>query len=107
MINEVKASGVIFLSGGRWAAEVSREGAGTGYPLYEITTSSLNDAEKPALSVRNTRRVGGAFADNNFGFIVIDWDSSVPRVSAEVRDEDGHIRLQKDILFSEIKAPNE
>jgi alkaline phosphatase D len=104
LLKETKASGVLFLSGDRHFAEISREKSSTGTVYYEITSSSLNSSEPPEAGNRNSRRLGNPYLGNNFGFLSIDWDSVVPRISAEIRDEEGHIRLQQDILISELKT---
>jgi alkaline phosphatase D len=106
-LRETGATGVLFLSGDRHFAEISREEAdGISYTLYDVTASSLNDAEKPGFSDRNTRRVDAPYGGNNFGLLEIDWDNASPRISVEIRDEEGHIRLQHDIPFAELLIPH-
>lgn len=104
LLDELEVSGVLFLSGDRHFAEISREETEQGFPLYDVTSSSLNDARAPDASERNTRRVGPVFSENNFGLLQIDWESESPRISVEIRDESGHIRLQRDIPFEELQV---
>ncbi|WP_353567050.1 alkaline phosphatase D family protein [Haloferula sargassicola] len=79
---------VIILSGDRHVAEISVDRETTGYPLYDITSSSLNlplgDGTEP-----NRYRVGEMFRPANFGTLSFDWAWEKPQVTACVRDEHG------------------
>lgn len=79
---------VILLSGDRHSAEISLEADRCGYPLYEITSSSLNmpigGGDEP-----NRHRVGPLFRRANFGVLNIDWSREVPVVTAGICDEPG------------------
>jgi len=77
LIRDSAACGVIFVSGDRHAAEISRIPASpdaAGYPLYDLTASSLNHP-KPAVMGRdaNPLRLGPHQRGVNFGTIEIDW----------------------------------
>ena len=76
-ISETKAGGVVFISGDRHLAEISRiepNESGASYPLYDVTSSSLNapsgggNDDEP-----NRYRVGDNYLKINFGSIVFDW----------------------------------
>jgi len=77
LIRDSGAGGVIFVSGDRHAAEISRIPAGpdaAAYPLYDLTASSLNQGMPPGTSDDpNPLRVGPHHRDANFGTIDIDW----------------------------------
>lgn len=114
LIRETKAAGVVFLSGDRHLAEMARLPAdhkdGVGYPLYDITSSSLNapSGNLTKSGVRfaneiNSYRVGLTFFDVNFGAIQIDWDQPDPIVRLQVREEQGAVILQQRLKLSELR----
>jgi hypothetical protein len=41
---------------------------------------------------------------NNFGMVLIDWDKPDPRISLQVRDEDGEVTLQQKLPLSVLQA---
>ena len=77
---------VILLSGDRHVAEISVDRERCGYPLYDITSSSLNlplgSGDEP-----NRLRVGPLFRPANFGTLTFDWSGDKPVVTACIRDE--------------------
>ena len=46
LIRDTRAAGVVFLSGDRHLAELSLMDGGVGYPLYDLTSSGLNQGRK-------------------------------------------------------------
>jgi len=114
LLRETKASGVIVLSGDRHLAEISRilptDPQGIGYPLFDITSSSLNapSGNMTKAGVRfanqiNSHRIGLQYFDTNFGAILIDWDQPNPVVRLQVRDEKGDVVLQQRVLLSQLR----
>lgn len=80
---------VVILSGDRHLAEISLDDKSAGYPLYDITSSSLNlplggDEDEP-----NPLRVGRNFRPSNFGTLTIDWTRDLPVLTACIRDAEG------------------
>ncbi|BCX46712.1 alkaline phosphatase [Haloferula helveola] len=79
---------VLLISGDRHVAELSLDSQTCGYPLYEMTSSSLNlplgKGDEP-----NRYRVSELFRPSNFGTVSVDWSRPVPVVTACVRDEAG------------------
>ena len=77
LIRDSGAGGVIVVSGDRHAAEISRLPAGPdalGYPLYDLTASSLNQALPDGVSRDpNPLRLGPHQRGVNFGTIDIEW----------------------------------
>lgn len=76
LIEHSRAAGVVFISGDRHMAEISRtQVSGRGYPLYEITSSGLNSAMgiggRVLLSTDNHHRMGKAIFSDNFGSISV------------------------------------
>ncbi|HVX10209.1 MAG TPA: alkaline phosphatase D family protein, partial [Pirellulales bacterium] len=114
LLRQSRAAGVIFLSGDRHLAEISRLPAandvGPGYPLYDITSSSLNapsgnltkSGARFANEV-NSYRVGLTYFEANFGTVDIDWSNSIIRL--QVRDTAGDVVLQQRLALSELRPP--
>lgn len=102
LLRETKASGVVILSGDRHLAELSVMDGGVGYPLYDLTSSGLNQGYVKgwrALEV-NRHRVATMNQGNNFGLVALDWERSDPVVSLQIRDEQGDITIQEKIPLS-------
>ncbi len=113
LLKSTKASGVIFLSGDRHLAEISRlpadDPAGPGYPLFDVTSSSLNapsgnltKAKTRFANEINTHRVGLTYFETNFGLVEIDWQPADPVVRLQVRDEAGGVVLQQRLSLSQL-----
>lgn len=91
LINKENAGGVVLVSGDRHLAEISRLDEAP-YPLYEVTSSSLNRSGGGSDSEPNQHRVAGNnYRANNFGHIKIDWNNSPPTIRLEIRSENGKI----------------
>lgn len=98
LLKETKANGVIILSGDRHLAEISCQTDAIDYPLFDVTSSGLNQADKkwrPA--EKNKHRVGIMTHGDNFGIIQIDWSTPSPKVSMQIRDVEGEITLRETI----------
>ncbi|MGB1128759.1 MAG: alkaline phosphatase D family protein [Haloferula sp.] len=80
---------VLFLSGDRHLAEISLDTERVGYPLYDITSSSLNLPLGGAKDEPNGHRVGRNFRPANFGTLSFDWSRKIPVVTAAIRDQNG------------------
>lgn len=89
LLAEKEVPPVILLSGDRHLSEVSMMEERCGYPLYEVTSSSLNLALGGTKDEPNKWRVGKNFRPVNFGTLSIDWSKEVPIVTACIRDVDG------------------
>ena len=114
-IRDCKANGVILLSGDRHLAEIACVEAddklSVGYPVYEVTSSSLNSpsnnfTKSGARFVNevNPYRVGLTYFETNYGVIEIDWSADQPDVLLQVRDEQGGVVLQQRTTPSESAA---
>ncbi len=113
LIRDTRANGVVVISGDRHLAEVMRlapDAAGIGYPLFEVTSSSLNvpsgNINKAGVRFANEvnrHRVGLTYFDTNFGLIDIDWSQPSPVVRMQVRHEAGGVVLQQRIKLSELQ----
>ncbi len=104
LIRDTEAEGVIILSGDRHLAELSMMDAGVGYPIYDLTSSGLNQASRSWRPFEvNTHRVATMNWGDNFGVIAIDWDRPDPRIGLQIRDVDGDITIQQKINLSTIR----
>lgn len=105
VLRESKASGVVMISGDRHLAEIAKLDAASpesiGYPLVEVTSSSLNQpsGNVSKTGVRfaneiNPYREGLTYFDVNYGNILIDWSATDPVIRLQVCDEKGAVMLQ-------------
>jgi alkaline phosphatase D len=105
LIRSTAAGGVVFVSGDRHHAEISRlepQPDGPAYPLIDVTSSSLNQGRTPRredglawMTERNRHRVGSIFPGDNFGTLEIDWEAADPVVRMQIRDRFGTVMLQE------------
>lgn len=102
LLKTTEAQGVLILSGDRHTAEVSRMDADLGYPLYDITSSSLNQVHRWRNEL-NPHRVGNMFFEENFGVLSIDWNAADPVVRVQIRDLAGRVRMQVRHSLSELR----
>jgi alkaline phosphatase D len=96
LIRDTRANGVVIVSGDRHLGELSLDPDSVGYPLYDLTTSGLNQGAKrwrPA--ERNRHRVAGMPFGDNFGVIAIDWEAADPAVSLQLRDDAGEVVVRQ------------
>ncbi|WP_141734800.1 alkaline phosphatase D family protein [Oligoflexus tunisiensis] len=79
---------IIIISGDRHLAELSKLDLPSGKTLWEITSSGLTHSYQEATDAvsPNSLRVGPLLTRLNYGMLQIDWKSSPPAVSLEVRD---------------------
>ena len=103
---------MIFVSGDRHAAEISRLPAGpdaVAYPLYDLTASSLNQA-MPAGTSRdsNPLRLGPHQRGVNFGTIDIEWsdgegvESAGVSLTLAIRDVAGGIVHAEHVSLADL-----
>lgn len=110
LIGDTKANGVIFISGDRHHAEISKlptDNAenGAGYPMIDVTSSSLNTpGGKGNFGERNDHRLGDNFGQVNFATFDIDWSKSDPEVQTHIRDIKGNPVRSLTTKLSELKA---
>jgi alkaline phosphatase D len=115
LIRGTEAAGVLLISGDRHLAELAALSAnaaeGVGYPLYEATSSSLNQPSGnfTKTGVRfaneiNPHRLGLTWFDVNFGNILIDWNEADPVIRMQICDEQGSVVLQQRMRLSELRV---
>jgi alkaline phosphatase D len=112
-VRDTQADGVVFLSGDRHEADMSRlpadDPSGVGYPLFDITSSSLNQKSGTLTKAKvlfrneiNSYRVGTIYYEENFGLIDIDWNQSDPLIRLQVRDVQGNVVLQQRVTLRQL-----
>ena len=109
LIGETGAQGVIVISGDRHLSEISRlpvddHANGAGYPIFDVTSSSLNVPSGGNDNEANKHRIGSNYRKVNFGIIDIDWTQADPTIHMQIRDVEGKTALQHQVKLSELKA---
>jgi alkaline phosphatase D len=98
LLARTDASGVVFISGDRHWAELSRLERPGKYPLYDLTSSALTQKHPRGTPTPNRYRADPVtWHDANLGLILIDWNSPEPRVTLQLLDVNGKVRIQKTI----------
>jgi alkaline phosphatase D len=108
LIRETGASGVVLVSGDRHLAEISLlpadDPAGPGYPLYDVTASSINRPNRFSGLEPNRHRVHeDNYKEVNYGTIGIDWTGE-PTLRMQIRDIDGKVQLESTARLSALQS---
>ncbi|MFO0802520.1 MAG: alkaline phosphatase D family protein [Gemmataceae bacterium] len=104
-IRDAKAEGVVILSGDRHLAEISLDNKSVGYPLYDVTSSGLNQGSKGwRAPEKNSHRVAGMPYGDNFGMVLVDWSGDDPRLTLQIRDEDGDTTCGAKVRLSTLRS---
>ncbi len=105
LIKQTKANGIIMMSGDRHWAEIASLPGPTGYPLYDITSSSLNQPHgRGTPTINQYRVVPETYHQANFGSILVDWKQSDPTIQLKILDLEGQPRIQKKLKLSNLKT---
>lgn len=116
LLKNTRAMGVVIISGDRHLGELSRltPEDGAPYPLYEMTTSGLNQpvqkeaeytSKNPPKGTPNRHRLHERpYTGSNFGLIRIDWGGPGPSLRVEVCGLKGDAVLSHDISLQEIQS---
>ena len=73
-----------------------------GYPLYDVTSSALNQSLE-WYNELNPYRVGLKYFRPNFGMILIDWKQPDPVIRMQIRDEKGRVIIQVRVPLSRLQ----
>jgi alkaline phosphatase D len=92
---------VLFLSGDVHFAELSLLRLPGLYPLYDLTSSGLNQDWPVAPS--NSRRLSGPVQRHNWGRVAVDWARR--QIELEIRDAQGALELNRTVLLDELRFP--
>ena len=92
-------SRVVFISGDRHWAELSRLERPGLPPLYDLTSSALTQKHPRGTPTPNIYRVGPTYHDANMGLVEIDWEerdrAGLPAVTLWLLDAEGKERHKK------------
>lgn len=102
LIRNTGAHGVVFLSGDRHHAELSRLEQDTPYPLYDLTSSSLNRPSRDT-GEPNRHRVGKLYPLTNFGLITLDWDAQPATVTLQIIDASGGVQIEQTVALPKLR----
>lgn len=108
----LRASGrtpVVILSGDQHLAEISRVEGVLDYPLYDFTSSGLNNARDWEL-FPNPRAVGKRYFENHFALIDITWQNKSPSLRLMAINEAGDAVIEHVIeaeTFTPLKRVDE
>lgn len=107
LVRRSGAPGVLFLSGDRHIAEISRlDAEAIGYPLYDVTSSGMTHSWDSFPGEPNRHRLGKVFHELNYGLLEIDWQADPPMLDLQIRDRDNSIRLHQRVDLS-LLAPTD
>ena len=88
MLKKQNSNGTIILSGDRHSSEISKLEGFLPYPLFDITSSAMNQKLRPKFE-ENIYRVGKRYFEENFGLLKIDWLPNGPKVHSSIQDING------------------
>ena len=101
------ATNVIILSGDRHLSEISllppETDGGPFYPLYEVTSSGLNQTGLPEEDNRFRVEDTEIFNQPNFGLIEVDWEQEDPSITLEIRDDKGKVVREVKTTLNTLK----
>lgn len=114
LLRTTAANGVVLISGDRHLAELAaldgNAEKGIGYPLFEVTSSSLNQpsGNRTGAGTRfaneiNPYRVGLTYFDTNYGNILVDWADADPVIRLQICDERGTVVVQQRVRLSQLR----
>jgi alkaline phosphatase D len=118
LVHRTRATGVVIISGDRHLAEISllKPADGAPYPIYDMTTSGLNQpvakeaeyrSKNPPKGPPNRYRIHDRpYTGSNFGLMRIKWDDPHPSVRLEVCGLGGEVVLSHDIAVEKISVHN-
>jgi alkaline phosphatase D len=102
LISETEANGVLIVSGDRHSSGLYVREDVTPYPLYEITSSSLNMSFSDENNEPGPHRIGDMYALTNYGAIAIDWEAG--SLALQIKSETGQTVREQIVSLSAIGA---
>lgn len=98
LLAKTRANGVIFISGDRHWAELSRLDRSGDYTVYDLTSSALTQKHPRGTPTPNRFRADPTtYHDANLGLIKIDWKAGGPLVTMQLLDVSGRVRIERQI----------
>jgi alkaline phosphatase D len=104
LIGQTRAPGVVFISGDRHIAEISRvAGTAAGYPIYDVTSSGLTHTWRERREEPNRHRIGEMIVALNYGMLDIDWNAHPVTLRFTILDDRDQVRLERVIPLTELQ----
>ncbi len=100
LIGETGANGVVIVSGDRHSSAMYKIDGPLKYPLYEVTSSSLNRSYGPSKDERLPPLISGIYHPENFGMILIDWDKGTLKL--QLKGMDGVVVTSQVVAFKDL-----
>ncbi len=97
-----RANGVVFISGDRHVGAIYRRDGILPYPVFEVTSSSLN-RPNPRANEPGPHRMGDVYRRENFGTVLIDWASG--SFELELRDLHGVVVRKQTLSLVQLMTP--
>jgi alkaline phosphatase D len=105
VIQRTRAAGVVFLSGDRHWCEFSKTDGPSGYPLYDITASSMTQKHpRGTPTVNRNRLLAKTYHLPNVGRLEIDWEQPDPTITFEIVAEDGSVPLGRRLRLGDLQV---
>lgn len=95
-----EAGGCVILSGDRHHCEIDRSTEGP-YPLYDVTSSGLNQSAHGNELEPNKYRVGPIYVESNYGTLNINWTSRT--LTMAVHDINGNVVSQQTVRLAALQ----
>ena len=105
LIETTKANGAFFISGDVHFTELSMTKDEGPYPLYDITSSGLNQSPGRTwyTSINSYRQDDKVYPNRNFGLIRIDWAGKDTTITLQGRKESGEVAHETVVPLSKLK----
>lgn len=98
------AEGVVFISGDRHWADFSVQREDVPYPLYDLTSSSLNQPHGRGTPTKNQyRETDKTYHEVNFGVIEINWCEENPTLEFRIQDLKNQTQIRKKVALSDLQ----
>ena len=102
LINKTEANNIIFISGDRHLAEISKiDNRDHEQIIYEVTSSGMNTKMYGEGEINRYRISEDNIRENNYGVIDIDWNHDTPKVSLVIKNDRGKRLYNHDIWLQE------
>lgn len=100
LIKDTKAKSLIFLSGDRHLAEISKINlTDRNTPIYEVTSSGMNTKMYGEGEKNKYRISSDNFRENNFGLLQINWVSPERYVLMSIINKSGSVLISHKLIF--------
>jgi len=104
LLDTTNAHGALIVSGDRHWSELSVEKELGPYPVYDLTSSSINQIHPRGTPTENAKRdLPTTFHRENYGAIDIDWNAADPRLALRIVDIEGNTVIGKPLRLSQLR----